>query len=127
MSVHHTPSPARLKEATATDDTTVRTNPFPNIRAGNPKGYAVETVKGQRSRTSPLPGMQHMDIRDNPDASSANVMDPTLPGKREPNLLVHPGMTSKQVAGATFNGEEILKEAMGGIGRHGLPIKTEEE
>jgi hypothetical protein len=124
MSVHHDQSPARAIEANVKDGTTVRTNPLPfNVRAGKPKGYAIQLVPGHRSRTSPLPGMQHMDIRDNPDASSANVTDPSLPGKHEPPVMVHPSMSKAQVAGATFNGEDILKEAMGGIGRHGLPVK----
>jgi hypothetical protein len=130
MSVHHTQSPARLKEATVTDDTTVRTNPMPyNVRAGKPKaGYAVETVKGQRSRTSPLPGMLKMtDVHGVPVADAPDPLDPTLAGKHEPPVMIHDGMTRQQIAGATFNGEQILREAMGNEGRHGLPLKTSED
>lgn len=126
---HHDQSSARLKEASTTDDTAVRTNPLPfNVRAGKPKGYPIELVRGHRSMTSPLPGMQHMtNVHGVPVADAPDPLDPTLAGKHEPPVYVHPGMTRKQIAGASFNGEDILKEAMGNTGRHGLPLKSEED
>src|ERR1019366_8250511 len=78
---HHEQSPARLKEASTVDDhTAVRTNPLPyNVRAGKPKGYPIELVKGQRSMTSPLPGMQTMtNVHGVPVADAPEPLDPTL-------------------------------------------------
>jgi hypothetical protein len=127
MSIHHTQSPARLKEATdPADNSAVRKNPLPyNVRQGKPKGYAIQLVKGQRSMTSPLPGMQTMtNVSGVPVADAPDPLDPTLAGKHEPPVMIHPSMTKAQVAAACCNGEDILKEAMGGTGRHGLPIKS---
>jgi len=124
---HHHQSPARLKEATtAPDGAQVRTNPMPyNVRQGKPKGYAIELVKGHRSRTSPLPGMQHMtDVRGVPVADAPEPMDPTVMGKVEKPVMIHDGMTRQQIAGANLNGEDVLKEAMGNTGRSGLPLKV---
>jgi hypothetical protein len=129
MSVHHTQSPARLKEASTTDDhTAVRTNPLPfNVRAGKPKGYPIELVRGHRSMSSPLPGMQTMtNVSGVPVADAPEPLDPTLAGKHEPPVMIHPSMTKAQVAAACCNGEDILREALGGTGRHGLPVKTAE-
>ena len=36
-------------------------------------------------------------------------------------------MTSKQIVGASFNGEDILKEAMGNTPRHGIPKSVTED
>jgi hypothetical protein len=127
---HHEQSPARLKEASTVDDhTAVRTNPLPySVRAGKPKGYPIELVKGQRSMTSPLPGMQTMtNVNGVPVADAPDPLDLTLAGKHEPPVYVHPSMTKAQVAGAVFNGEDILKEAMGGTPRHGIPGKVTED
>lgn len=58
---HHDQSPARLKEATVADDTAYVRNALPySVRQGKPKGYPIELVRGQRSMTSPLPGMLHI-------------------------------------------------------------------
>jgi hypothetical protein len=126
---HHDQSPARLIEANAKPDSTaVRTNPLGfNPRAGKPKGYPIELVRGHRSRVSPLPGMQTMtNVSGVPVADAPDPMDPTLAGKHEAPVLVHPSMTKAQIAAAHLNGEDILKEALGGTGRHGLPVKTAE-
>ena len=127
---HHDQSPARLKEASTTDDhTAVRTNPLPySVRAGKPKGYPIELVRGQRSMTSPLPGMLHMtNVHRVPVADAPEPLDPSIAGKHEPPVYVHPGMTSKQTVGASFNGEDILKEAMGNTPRHGIPKSVTED
>jgi len=126
---HHEPAQARAKEANETDGTNYVTNKMPySVRQGKPKGYAIELVKGHRSMTSPLPGMLTMtNVQGVPVADAPEPLDPTITGKHEAPCLVHPGMTKAQVAGATFNGEDILREGMGGYGRHGLPVKTAEE
>ncbi len=51
---------------------------------------------GHRSRTSPLPGMQHLtDVNEAPVADAPNVLDPLTPsqyGKRLPAPAIHDGM-----------------------------------
>jgi hypothetical protein len=57
------------------------------------------------------------------DASSANPLDlmtSSQAGKHLPPTFVHPGMTRKQVGTATFNGEDVLRQAVG------LPKQTTE-
>jgi hypothetical protein len=117
---HHDQSPARLIEAAQHDKATLG-------KPAKPKGYPIELVKGHRSMTSPLPGMQTMtNVHGVPVADAPDPMDPTLAGKHERPVMIHPSMTKAQVAGATFGGEDVLREAMGGTGRHGLPLKSGE-
>jgi hypothetical protein len=50
------------------------------------------------------------------DASSDNKLDlmtSSQAGKHQPPCMVHDGMTRQQIAGATFNSEEVLSEAAG--------------
>jgi hypothetical protein len=78
---------------------------------------------GMTSQQVAQAGTKHL-IAGAPDASNANPLD-TLStsqmGKRHPPTMVHDGMTRQQIAGATFNGEDILREAMG------LPAATRED
>ena len=123
---HHDPAPSRLIEAN--DEHTVNAKLGYSIRSGRPKGYPIELVRGHRSMTSPLPGMEIMtNVHGVPVADAPDPMDPTIAGKHEAPVMVHPSMTPAQVAGACLNGEDILREAMDGKGRHGLPLKTSED
>jgi hypothetical protein len=59
-----------------------------------------------------------------PVADAPDPLDATLAGKHEPPVMIHPSMTKAQIAAACCNGEDILREALGGTGRHGLPLKS---
>lgn len=95
---HHGPAQARAIEAAQHDKATLGKPP-------KPKGYPIYLTHGHSA----------------PDASGPSPLDPTAQGKHEPPVMVHPGMTRQQIAGATFNGEDVLKEALQSGGRHGLP------
>jgi hypothetical protein len=86
-------------------------------RGGKPKAHLnVSEHLGMRSRTSPLPGMLTInDVNGAPDAVAPNpldVMTPSQAGKRQPPTFVHDGMTAKQIAAATLNGEDVLREGI---------------
>jgi hypothetical protein len=94
-------------------------------RNGAPKQHhAVVRHSNMRSRTSPLPGMLHQtDVNGYPDAVQPHPQDLLTSSQRGKELFgtgvkIHPGMTSKQVAGfanAHVNGggaPDVLAEAL---------------
>ncbi len=120
------------------DGRTVHAQPAFDIqpRHGKAKGGEVKVAWGNRSRTSPLPGLPHMtDINGVPVADAADphdVLDRGQYGKRLDPLRVHSGMTAKQIAGATFNADAIFAEAKTDIDDHTklgrqLPDQTTKE
>jgi hypothetical protein len=79
------------------------------------KGGVVTHSWGNTPQQIQQDGTRHL-IDGAPDASSASPLD-TLStsqyGKRQPPCMVHDGMTQEQIAGANFNGDDILREAAG--------------
>jgi hypothetical protein len=89
LKIHHTDD--RSIEHAAHVRNAARGGKFPHIdpRAGGlPKGGDIYVAHGHKI----------------PVADGASPLDPTVQGKRQPPCMV-------QIAGATFNGADILKEA----------------
>ncbi len=95
---------------------------------GKPKGGIVEHSWGNTEQQITQDGTRHL-IEGAPDASSASPLD-TLStsqyGKRRAPTMVHSGMTRQQIEGATFNGADILTEAVPS-GATKLPATVTEE
>ena|SRR5664280_413687 len=93
---------------------------------GKAKGGVVEHSWGNTEMQIARENLTHKVIdavSGAPDASSENPLDlmtSSQAGKRQGRpTMIHDGMTRKQIAGATFNSEEVLSEAAG------LPKVTE--
>jgi hypothetical protein len=90
---------------------------------GKAKGGVVTHSWGNTPQQIAQNGTRHL-IKDAVDASSANPLDlmtSSQAGKRQPPCMVHDGMTRQQIAGATFDGEDILRQAAG------LPKQVKED
>ena len=142
IQIHHThgdPSHAVVKSGTAHSYTAAGDTPRRSTRGfaavkgdlpaldiqprhGKAKGGEVKVAWGNRSRTSPLPGLPHMtDINGVPVADAADphdVLDRGQYGKRLDPLRVNSAMTAKQIAGATFNSDAIFAEAKTDVDDH---------
>lgn len=103
LGVHHTPVVLeRGMEHQKTPNTIAQKSTTPKMHP------AVPIHKNMTARQQELRGMGHA-VGSAPDASAANPLDPTAPGKVEKPLMVHPSM---QRTPATFNGERVLAEAI---------------
>jgi hypothetical protein len=149
MTIHHKPASARANEHAKTRDTMAHrltspgapnegyrsTRGFAAVKGsqpavdiqprhgGKPKGYDIAHSWGNTEQQIAKENTAHV-VTEAVDASSANPLDlmtSSQAGKRQPPCMVHDGMTRQQTAGATFNGEDILREAAG------LPATVEED
>ena len=76
----------------------------------------TERQIAQSDKRHLIDGAAGFGIAGNPDASSADALDlmtSSQAGKRQPPTMVHSGMTRQQIGAATFNGDDILREAAG--------------
>ena len=104
--------------ADVVDGKTVHAQPAVDTQprhGGKAKGGVVAHSWGNTKRQIAQDGTRHL-INEAVDASSANPLDlmtSSQAGKHQPPCYVHDGMTRQQIAGATFNSEKILREAVG--------------
>jgi hypothetical protein len=106
LGTHHTAANiARGQEHQQTEDTIARKSSTMKVHLDVPIHSGMTPMQQQ------LKGMGHA-VGSAPDASSANPLDPTAPGKCEKPLMVHPSMTRQQQTSAIFNGEKVLSEAV---------------
>jgi hypothetical protein len=105
LSTHHAAPVARGMEHQAADGSIARTGTTGKIQPDTPIHSGMTPMQQQ------LRGMGHA-VGSAPDASAANPLDPTVPGKRMSPTMVHPGMTWQQNFNATLNGEDIFAEAL---------------
>lgn len=105
LDTHHTAAPSRGLEHQQTDDTLPRKSTTGKIQPNVPIHSGMSRMQQQ------LKGMGHA-IGSAPDAGAADPLAPTVPGKRMSPTTVHPSMTRQQHFTATFNGEDILAEAL---------------